>query len=81
MSPVTYSVFPVQGGWAVQLLPDGHPLVYFSGGRAEAAARRLCKAAWAGGETAEVRVHSRDGDFVGGCRYADGRPSRIVATT
>jgi hypothetical protein len=79
MTQVIYSVFPVQAGWAVQLQPDGHPLVFFSGGRAEAAARALCKASGSSGVTAEVRVHSRDGEFVGGWRYDDGRRTRIDA--
>jgi hypothetical protein len=79
MDPVTYSVFPLQAGWAVQLQPDGPPLVFFSGGRAEAAARRLCKASLASGAPAEVHVHGRDGGFVGGWRYSDGRAVRIDA--
>ena len=80
MTQVTYTVFPVQAGWAVQLQPDGHPLMFFSGGRAEAAARELCKAAWSSGAAAaEVHVHSRDGGFVGGWRYSDGQAVRIEA--
>lgn len=79
MAQLTYSVFPVQAGWAVQLQPDGHPLMFFSGGRAEAAARELCKAAWTSGASAEVHVHSRDGGFVGGWRYSGEEPVRIDA--
>jgi hypothetical protein len=77
MTEVTYSVFPVQAGWAVQEQPNGPPMMFFSGGRAEAAARRLCKAAWRLGVTAEVHVHSRDGDFVGGWGYSNGRQFRL----
>ena len=40
-------------------------MLFRSGGRAEAAARRLGKHLAAAGEPCEIRIHDRNGDLVG----------------
>ncbi len=69
MSEVSYSVVPVQGGWAIEQKPAGQPLMFLGGGRAEAKARQLAEAAWRLGQAAEVLIHTRDGQLVGRWRY------------
>ncbi len=69
MAQLTISVSPVQSGWLVKQEPDGPPLMFFSGGQAEAAAQRLGAAAWKSGIPAEVLIHDRRGEFVGGWTY------------
>ena len=61
------SVLPVEGGWLVQA-DDGEPVLFFSGGRAEAYARRLAQAWGATGACASVVVHDRGGERVGAWR-------------
>jgi hypothetical protein len=59
------SVIPVSGGWAVSSGVIAAPLVFFSGGKAEAAARRLAETIAHRGETAEIRIFLRDGSMAG----------------
>lgn len=66
---MTVLVTPIDAGWTVQRDPGGEPLVFASGGRAEAAARRVAEAARSAGERAEVVIHARDGACVGRFAY------------
>jgi len=59
------SVIPVSGGWAVNNKALAAPMVFLSGAKAEAAARRLGETIARRGETAEIRVYLRDGTLVG----------------
>jgi len=61
----TVSVIPVSGGWAVNALAIAAPMVFFSGAKAEAAARRLAETLAHRGETAEIRIFLRDGSLAG----------------
>lgn len=70
MSRVTISVLPIETGWMVRQEPGAEDLVFLSGGRAEAAARRAAEAASATGKTAELHIHTRDTDDVYRFRYA-----------
>jgi hypothetical protein len=71
MPEMTISVLPVEGGWAVQ--PEGgEASLFLSGGRAEAHAQRLGRAAWRNGAPALVVVHNRRGEQVGVWRFGPG---------
>lgn len=59
------SVIPVSGGWAVSARALAAPTVFFSGAKAEAAARRLGETIARRGETAEIRIYLRDGSLAG----------------
>ena len=61
----TVSVIPVSGGWAVSAREIAAPMVFFSGAKAEAAARCLAETIARRGETAEVRIFLRDGSMAG----------------
>lgn len=69
METWTYSVVPVPGGWAVEQ-PSGLPLMFLSGGRAEAKAKELAHQAVARGGHAEVLVFDRDNSLLARRRYA-----------
>lgn len=69
METWTYSVVPVPGGWAVEQ-PCGLPLMFLSGGRAEAKAKELAQQAAARGGCAEVLVFDRDNGLLARRRYA-----------
>lgn len=64
----TYSVVPVPGGWAVEQA-SGLPLMFLSGGRAEAKAKQLAQQANARGGCAEVVIFDRDNSLVARRRY------------
>ncbi|MFZ5511605.1 MAG: hypothetical protein ACOZCP_16295 [Pseudomonadota bacterium] len=64
-----YSVVPAPGGWAVEQ-PGGLPLMFLSGGRAEAKAKQLAQQAAARGGCAEVLVFDRDNSLPVRRRYA-----------
>jgi hypothetical protein len=68
MTDVHVSVRPIQGGWMLVCGPDP-PLVFLSGGRAEAGAHRLGQSLATIGSDATVRVHDRTGQVVGETRY------------
>jgi hypothetical protein len=59
------SVIPLSGGWAVSNKALAAPMVFFSGAKAEAAARRLGETIARRGETAEIRIYLRDGTIAG----------------
>ncbi|HQT55633.1 MAG TPA: hypothetical protein PKX06_19475 [Phenylobacterium sp.] len=69
METWTYSVVPVPGGWAVEQ-PSGLPLMFLSGGRAEAKAKQLAQQATARGGCAEVLVFDRDNSLLACRQYA-----------
>jgi hypothetical protein len=59
------SVSPVGDGWAVRTDAFESEMLFLSGAKAEAAARRLA-GAWArSGESAEIRIFLRDGALAG----------------
>jgi hypothetical protein len=68
MIDVHVSVSPTQGGWMLVYGPNP-PLVFLSGGRAEAGAHRLGQSLAMIGSDAMVRVHDRTGQVVGETRY------------
>lgn len=61
------SVSPVEGGWAVRFDNRLQPMMFLSGGRAEAQARAMATVLNRLGQGAEVRVHDRSGRLAG-CR-------------
>jgi hypothetical protein len=73
MTDVHVSVRPTQGGW--MLVFERHPpLVFLSGGKAEAGAHRLGQSLATVGSDALVRVHDRSGEVVGETRYFGDEP-------
>jgi len=68
MSGVQVTVRPTQGGWML-VLGRNPPLVFLSGGRAEAGAHRLGQSLASIGSDVLVRVHDRTGEVVGETRY------------
>jgi hypothetical protein len=68
MTDVYVNVRPTQGGWMLVFGPNP-PLVFLSGGRAEAGAHRLGQSLATVGSDAMVRVHDRTGQVVGETRY------------
>ncbi len=69
MTQVVVTVTPAAGGWTVRQLPDGEPMMFLSGGRAEAAAVRLAASWWSTGEPAQILIHDRQGRLVGERRF------------
>jgi len=68
MTDVHVSVSPTQGGWML-VYGLNPPLVFLSGGRAEAGAHRLGQSLATIGSDATVRVHDRAGQVIGETRY------------
>ena len=58
-------VMPASVGWSVSTASLDSELIFKSGARAEAGAKRLATALAASGEAVEVEIHLRDGS-VGG---------------
>ncbi len=76
MQTVDIRVAPVAGGWMVEGPPGLAPLVFHSGGRAEAAAVALARAAaTAAGADARLAVLDRSGDLVGTRRFRPHDPA------
>ena len=69
MNTKTFSVIPVDGGWAVQQAV-GEPLMFLSGGRAEAKAVQLAELSRRMGDPARVLIHDRNGALIGERAYA-----------
>ncbi|MEO8115763.1 MAG: hypothetical protein ABI655_15345 [Phenylobacterium sp.] len=63
------SVSPVEGGWAVRFDYSLQPMMFLSGGRAEAQARAMAAVMNSLGHAAEVRVHDRSGRLAGQSSY------------
>jgi hypothetical protein len=59
MDPVTITVRAVQGGWTVESVLLGAPLMFLSGGRAERQAQRLAEAVIRLGCDVRVAVHDK----------------------
>lgn len=70
-------VRPLSEGWIVE--PDGavEPLIFRSGGRAEAKAHELARTLAVAGAPAEVLIHDRSHEVVGSTKYAP--PSSLQA--
>ncbi len=69
MRSVEFLVSPVTGGWMVKGGPDLEPLMFRSGGRAEAKAEAMAKAMTAAGVDTQVVVLDRSGQMVGTKRF------------
>jgi hypothetical protein len=54
-------VTPAEAGWAVQCDDVDNEMMFRSGAKAEAAARRLAQALADAGEPVEIQIHLRDG--------------------
>jgi hypothetical protein len=61
-------VEPVDGGWRVGC-DEIQPLMFLSGGRAEAQARVIARCLTRLGDDARVVVHDRDSGLIGAHRY------------
>jgi hypothetical protein len=68
MTTKTFSVVPIGGGWAVEQA-SGDPLMFPSGGRAEAKAKQLAELTRRMGGSARVLIHDRNGALVGQKAY------------
>ena len=69
VSPVVYTVAPVEVGWTLASDSQAEPLMFLSGARAEAAARVLARASAKTGVKAKVVIHDRSGAIAGAWRY------------
>jgi len=59
------SVKPVGDGWSVQSDAFDSEMMFLSGAKAEAAARRLAGTLAKSGESSEIRIFLRDGALAG----------------
>ena len=59
------SVKPFGDGWSVQSDAFDSEMMFLSGAKAEAAARRLAGKLAKGGESSEIRIFLRDGALAG----------------
>ena len=66
------SVQPFGDGWSVRSDAFDSEMMFLSGAKAEAAARRLAEKLTRRGESAEIRIFLRDGQLAG--RFVRGRP-------
>jgi hypothetical protein len=57
------SVTPAGDGWTVSAEPFDNEMLFFSGAKAESAARRMGRTIAKGGETAEISIFLRDGSL------------------
>lgn len=69
------SVQPIGEGWSVTLDALAGDMMFLSGAKAEAAARRMANALAGSGEESEIRIFLRDGRLAG--RFAV--PARPLA--
>jgi len=69
------SVQPFGEGWSVRSDAFDSEMMFLSGAKAEAAARRLADKLTRAGESAEIRIYLRDGQLAG--RVV--RPARSLA--
>lgn len=61
----TVSVVPAENGWAVQSDAIDNAMLFRSGAKAEAAARRLARALAQRGVPVEILIHLRNGEKAG----------------
>jgi hypothetical protein len=59
------SVLPLGDGWSLQSDAFDSEMMFLSGAKAEAAARRLADTLAKNGEGSEIRIFSRDGRLAG----------------
>ena len=59
------SVQPIGDGWSLRSDAFDSEMMFFSGAKAEAAARRLAETIAKSGEGAEIRIFLRDGRLAG----------------
>ena len=59
------AVRPVGDGWVVQSEAFDSEMMFLSGAKAEAAARRLARTLSDNGEASEIRIFLRDGQLAG----------------
>ena len=59
------SVLPLGDGWSLQSDAFDSEMMFLSGAKAEAAARRLADTLAKNGESSEIRIFSRDGRLAG----------------
>jgi hypothetical protein len=59
------AVKPVGDGWSVQADAFDSEMMFLSGAKAEAAARRLANTLARNGESSEIRIFLRDGALAG----------------
>ena len=71
----TISVQPVGDGWSVASDVFDSDMMFLSGAKAEAAARRMAQAMSNSGEASEIRIFLRDGQLAG--RFLT--PARLMA--
>jgi hypothetical protein len=64
MDPVAITVRAVQGGWTVDSVLLGAPLMFLSGARAERQAHRLAQALSRLGRDASVAIHDKVGALI-----------------
>ena len=69
------SVQPLGDGWSVRSDAFDSEMMFLSGAKAEAAARRLADKLGRSGESAEIRIYLRDGQLAGSVS----RPGRPLA--
>jgi hypothetical protein len=70
--PHHIAVTPVDGGWSIACDGGLEPMLFLSGGRAEAHARALARRLSEAGDTVEVVVRDRNSAVVGSTRYLSG---------
>jgi len=73
----TISVTPVGDGWTVRSDTFDGDMMFLSGAKAEATARRLARTLAVGGETVEVNIFLRDGTLGG--RLVGSQDARAAA--
>lgn len=61
----TISVHPVGNGWSVSSDAFDSDMMFLSGAKAEAAARRMASALSQSGQDCEIRIFLRDGRLAG----------------
>jgi hypothetical protein len=66
------AVAPVDGGWSLACDGELEPMMFLSGGRAEAHARALAQRLSAAGGEVHLTVRDRSRAVVGSARYSDG---------
>ncbi|MGZ3274686.1 MAG: hypothetical protein ACXU82_03425 [Caulobacteraceae bacterium] len=71
------SVHPFGDGWSVRSDTFDSEMMFLSGAKAEAAARRLADKLARGGQSAEIRIYLRDGQLAGSV-VKPGRPMALA---
>ena len=77
---VKVSVIPVNGGWSVVHDLDPTPLMFLTGGRAEAQALQIVRLATRLGRPAKLEIFTRDGQLAPARRAAQSPSPAATAT-